>query len=755
MSRDLSSEPLADLLLNLEANKRDAEFVVQGHFGVAHLRLARGRLVDADCAGVRGLPALELILALVEGKFELHEGVPPRESSFDVSVAEALLGQVLREGTSRGSFSSEPLAPKSSTVEEVSARHAQTTPGLFAPSARRIVLEPKTLLGFPASRIGDNEHKKSDPPAPIPLVRRSAPPARFAGRHSSKPSGTGYSSAPPPSLAEERIELPKSLGSAPQAMASDSAPPAVGKRLAHPIEEEAAETGPIPSIQLDRQSLDRLEALHEGISSTTHAIPARPMMAIEDWPKPATVEPPLSDTPSLPRVGRYEVLARLKTGGMGSIYLCRLSGSAGFRRLFAMKVLHQDFVTQEETLGLFFREANLLAQLHHPNIVGIVDVGSVQQPYLVLDYIEGGSFHEVLRASPSNRPAGAIVTIVLDALNGLSAAHSLRDDDGQPIALVHNDISPHNLLVGIDGTCRVTDFGVAGARGAPAETLAMRGKPSFIAPERLQQRPSDGRSDLFSLGVVLYSALTGVHPFLGADAQETLVNVLERPIQPPSEVGLRPPPCLDWVCMKALSRNPAERFQSADEMATQLRRIAAREDLLAAPSVVAAWVRDVLAPTLQTRRAAALKGTGASMLPPGDFQSVTPPSAALDEMASDPPPSSGDFSDRTEVLSSAPMPAAAVEHSVRNYVVYAAILLSAVAVGSALLFPEQTGRLLKHETTPSRPTAEEAHEAEKQAVPEHPEDETPESGSADPDLAAPVVDPDIHLPAIKPRGAGR
>src|SRR5690606_14507771 len=125
-------------------------------------------------------------------------------------------------------------------------------------------------------------------------------------------------------------------------------------------------------------------------------------------------------------------------------------------------------------------------------------------------------------------------------------------------------------LVGVDGTCRVTDFGVARTRGGSLGSMPTRGKPSYVAPERLLEQPFDHRADIFSVGVVLYQALTGVDPFLGASPEETLRNVLEHPVQPPSEVGLRPPPALDWICMRALARSPHERFQSAEEMANHL-----------------------------------------------------------------------------------------------------------------------------------------------------------------------------------------
>lgn len=816
MNRDLAQEPLVDLLLELEAGRKSVDLFVSGRAGPARLCIRAGRIVHAECAGARGLVALEMLLSLREGQCEEREAAVEVRATLDLGVAEALLQGVRAPGSGASkdhAAQGQGSSPRGAFETVVSGggggerRAALTSPGGFGIAAPRGTQEapvsapPKTLVGFPARRIqvvGGAEPQ-------VPVAGRGDAPSPRSIAEGKKLSGTGYSSAPPPGLGEERVSLPRALSdrapNGPQArrgvtsVLSLSPQSAVAPR---PTEEEAElesgeipsnpsreqppvtwssaarepmtaaelripttpakdepDTGPVSSLQLDRRSLERLEELHEAISSTGHAIPARPSITIEDWPapepSPAAPEESADEGPRLPQVGRYEILARLKSGGMGSVYLCRLSGSAGFRRLFAMKVLHDHLAEQEEVLDLFFREANLLAQLHHPNIVGIVDVGSPRQPYLVLDYVEGGSFHELLRASPHERHPGVVVSIVFDALHGLAAAHELTGEYGQPIGLVHNDVSPHNLLVGVDGTCRVTDFGVADAGGQGVDTLTLRGKPSYLAPERILRQAVDHRADLFSLGVVLYQGLTGVDPFLGATAEETLKNVLERPIAPPSEVGLRPPPCLDWVCMKALARNPSERFQSAEDMANQLRRVAAREDLLVPPSTVAHWVRAVLADTIEARRQAAQRGTMTeegrrrlSEMPPGvaprDLPvglSVNPDGRLLSEM---PPPSSSDFGEKTEFLepSAATAPAAPQR---RNWVLYAALLLALLALVFVVFFPERAGQVVQK--APGRaPTSEERLQEERGAAPAVSVGRPSGEGSSDEDK--------IHVPAIVP-----
>lgn len=453
---------------------------------------------------------------------------------------------------------------------------------------------------------------------------------------------------------------------------------------------------PVPSNRLDRATLDQLGELDAALKSSRRAGSPRPSeshnkipssvrwpasepgppsslgfgLSAGDLPSPGSVPnphelpgtPPSSgSSPHLPRVGRYEVLARLKRGGMGSVYMCRLSGTAGFRRLFAMKVLHGHLANQDSSLEAFFHEARVLGELHHPNIVGIADVGTPQEPYIVMDYVEGGSLAELFRATASGRDPALVISVILDALSGLSYAHNARDDDGIPLELVHCDVTPHNLLVGIDGTCRVTDFGIAQTKREESDRSVLQGKPGYLAPERLRRAPADPRSDVFSMGVILYTGLAGVEPFRSSNAEESAQLTLQGRVLPPSEVGLRPPPALDWVCMKALATDPEARFSSAEEMANQLRRIADREELIASTSEVGRWVKASLGPTLAARRAASLRGTGHTDAPPV-VASITPPAiadafrvpsdapSAAEHTGPIDPPSSQAFDDDTEII---------------------------------------------------------------------------------------------------------
>lgn len=462
----------------------------------------------------------------------------------------------------------------------------------------------KTLLGAPApwQPTADGATREtagssnSGPPGPVVVASTGEAVAQESPA----------TDASPPS-ANDASRSPREVGSSPGPVSSRRR-----MEIAEAAEGQLRESElPVPSEDFDPEILRRLGDLDEAIKSSRRA----PIFDIESpgsVPHPSALpgDPESRPTNELPTVGRYQVLARLKSGGMGSVYMCRLSTNSGFRRLFAMKVLHAHLTEDAEAVEAFSREARILSGLHHPNIVGIVDVGSPSEPYIVLDYIEGGSLFELYRASHQGRDPRLVIAPVIEALLGLEAAHQATDESGEPLGLVHCDISPHNILVGIDGTARITDFGIAQLGAFDKQETTARGKPRYLAPERLQQLPSDPRSDIFSMGAVLYAGLTGKEPFAGDTPEESAHNVVHKNVAPPSTVGFRPPAVLDEVCLVALSKDPNDRFRSADEMASALRHVAEREGLIAESRDVGRWVKRTLAPSLAARRAAAQRGTG-------------------------------------------------------------------------------------------------------------------------------------------------
>ncbi len=300
------------------------------------------------------------------------------------------------------------------------------------------------------------------------------------------------------------------------------------------------------------------------------------------------------------KLGRYEMLAQLAAGGMATVYVARAQGVAGFERLVAIKVLHPHLAHDDEFISMFLDEARLAARIRHPNVVPTLDISDSQGDgyFLVMEYIEGDHLGALLReaARGSARLTPPVtLRIVVDALEGLGAAHTLKDGDGKPLTIVHRDISPHNILLGTDGVARITDFGVAKAEVRLSSTRdgQFKGKLAYMAPEQASNGTADQRSDLFSMGIVLWESLTGRRLFRADNNGELLNRLLNSPIPAPSEY-VPEIAALDPVLKKALARDPAERFQSAAEFVEAIEAAASGVGGLASPRTVGKSVREWL-----------------------------------------------------------------------------------------------------------------------------------------------------------------
>ncbi len=255
------------------------------------------------------------------------------------------------------------------------------------------------------------------------------------------------------------------------------------------------------------------------------------------------------------RLDRFELIAEIASGGMATVFLARLSGVAGFQRLVAIKRLHPHLAHEPEFVEMFLDEARLAARIHHPNVVPIQEVGESDQGYyLVMDYVEGDTLARVLAKATKGQtrvPYAVTIRILLDVLAGLHAAHQMKDDHGMPLEIVHRDVSPQNILVGVDGVSRVVDFGVARAASRLSTTRSgqLKGKLAYMAPEQARGGVIDRRADLFSCGIVLWEALATKRLFKGDGEAETLNRVLYEPILAPSSVRPDVPKPLEEVCM--------------------------------------------------------------------------------------------------------------------------------------------------------------------------------------------------------------
>jgi serine/threonine-protein kinase len=280
---------------------------------------------------------------------------------------------------------------------------------------------------------------------------------------------------------------------------------------------------------------------------------------------------------ALPRVlGRYLILDEIGSGGMASVHLALHVGPLGFKRTVAIKRLHPQLAKDAEFVAMFIDEARLAARVQHPSVVATIDVvAAPNELLLVMEYVHGETLSRLWRASLDRlerTPPAVASAIVRDALYGLHAAHEARDEQNRPLSIVHRDVSPQNLLVGVDGVARMVDFGVAKAsvRSTVTRDGQVKGKLAYMAPEQLRGRPVDRRADVFAASIVLWELLTGERLFRFDDVGEAVHSILHEPPRPPSSTGGALPPGLDEVVLRGLARDPADRYATARDMAAAL-----------------------------------------------------------------------------------------------------------------------------------------------------------------------------------------
>jgi serine/threonine protein kinase len=261
------------------------------------------------------------------------------------------------------------------------------------------------------------------------------------------------------------------------------------------------------------------------------------------------------------RLGRYEILAPIGSGGMATIYLGRIAGPAGFEKPIALKVIHTHLSEDPQFVEMFFDEARIASQLQHPNIVQIFELGESQGTYFIaMEYLRGETVGAmVLRVigDGSRRMDPRIAChVIMQAAEGLHYAHEVKDFDDEHLGLVHRDISPQNLFVTYSGSVKLMDFGIARAKGLAHSTRpgSLKGKFSYMSPEQVRGKEIDRRSDVFSLGVVLWESLAGKRLFKGRNDLESLRLVGEAKVVPVSQIRPGIPPYLDQVVAKALAR---------------------------------------------------------------------------------------------------------------------------------------------------------------------------------------------------------
>ncbi len=308
-----------------------------------------------------------------------------------------------------------------------------------------------------------------------------------------------------------------------------------------------------------------------------------------------------------PRVlGRYVLHDEIAAGGMASVHLGRLRGSVGFSRTVAIKRLHPQFAKDPEFVAMFLDEARIAARIRHPNVVPTLDVVDADgELFLVMDYVEGESLARLVRACQRGGappPVRLVSAIVIGTLHGLHAAHEAKGELGEALGIVHRDVSPQNVLVGLDGVARVLDFGVAKALGRSQVTREgqLKGKLPYMAPEQIRRGGSvSRRTDVYAAAVVLWEALTARRLFQGDDEAQILAAVLDGHVDPPSHFTPGISPQLDALVLRGLAADPMQRFESAREMASALERIVPP----ATGAEVSSWVERLAGEALAKRSA--------------------------------------------------------------------------------------------------------------------------------------------------------
>lgn len=313
---------------------------------------------------------------------------------------------------------------------------------------------------------------------------------------------------------------------------------------------------------------------------------------------PASVQPSSS--------GRYTIYGQIGAGGMATVQYAHFVGPGGFSRPVAIKRLHPHFATDPGFVSAFLDEARIAARIAHANVVATLDV--IEQPdevSVVMEYVHGESLaglFSLAQARGAPLPCKIATSLMVGVLHGLHAAHETCSERGEPLGIVHRDVSPENILVGSDGVARLLDFGIAKAKGRSRTTPTgeLKGKLGYMAPEQYRGEEVDRRVDVYGASVVLWEALTGHMLFDGTNDAAVVNAVMNGVVRAPSELAPRLPTALDALVLRGLARNRDERFESAREMALALERDVG----VATQSEVSDWLQGLAGPLLQERAAA-------------------------------------------------------------------------------------------------------------------------------------------------------
>ncbi len=337
------------------------------------------------------------------------------------------------------------------------------------------------------------------------------------------------------------------------------------------------------------------ELLHQTLSGLEGGLPKRKPAASRPAAEPAAPAPPAAAAapkPAAPAApapepapvppsagtlfGQYELMEVISTGGMAEVFKARMKGVEGFQKIVAIKRILPHLTENDEFVTMFIDEAKLAAQLQHPNIIHIYDLGKIERSYYIaMEYIDGKDVRSLLRLLDEKKqrlPLGISLYIASRLAAALDYAHRKRDFQGRAMALVHRDVSPQNVLISLDGDIKLCDFGIAKAASKASHTRAgaLKGKLQYMSPEQAWGKDLDHRSDIFSLGLVLYEMVTGKKVFSGDSEMSILEQVRSPKLQPPRQIDPSVPPEVERIVLRALETNREARYQTAAELGSDL-----------------------------------------------------------------------------------------------------------------------------------------------------------------------------------------
>jgi serine/threonine protein kinase len=306
------------------------------------------------------------------------------------------------------------------------------------------------------------------------------------------------------------------------------------------------------------------------------------------------------------KIGKYEILRHMASGGMAEIYLARATGIENFEKYVVLKRILPAIANDPEVIRMLLDEARVAATLHHSNIVQVFDIGQIDNEYFIcMEYLNGKNV-AALAAAMQRRGERLdddnALSIIIGVCAGLQYAHDKVDDQGNPLGIVHRDVSPHNVVITQDGGVKLVDFGLAKVANRPSESSSgtLKGKLAYMSPEQCRARPCDRRSDVFSLSIMLWELTTGERLYTGSCDYDYLCAILETDARRPSSVIPDYPAALEAIVMKGLARDPDARWPTVEAMQLELEEYCRDRRLKVSPITLRRTIQEVFGEELRT-----------------------------------------------------------------------------------------------------------------------------------------------------------